>query len=187
MSAGIRAGASNDAYLQVNGVDVLKAESNGVVTLTKPLVVSSPAATPVLRVAKSGTQSLPHAGESKITFDTVTTDTAGGWSTVNNRYTPNVAGWYLVSASVLETIASGSFTDTVVLVKKNGVSAFAGQEIGDTSGLNVVALTLSVPVFLNGTTDYLEIFVYQQNSGALSATVAVASTSTYFSAIFLRP
>lgn len=32
MSAGIRAGASNDAYLQVNGVDVFKLQSDGTAT-----------------------------------------------------------------------------------------------------------------------------------------------------------
>lgn len=181
MSAGIRAGASNDAYLQVNGSDVIKFEQNGQVTLNKPLAVAS-AANPLVYLTKSVGQAVPHNTETKIDF-VAQVDTASGWNGASARWQPPVAGWYWVSLAVSVQIGSGSFTDILTILKKAGTAVIGGSEFVADSTL--MTSTLAVPVFLNGTTDYLETFVYQTNSGALSSTAR--ANGSFFSATYLHP
>lgn len=98
----------------------------------------------------------------KVNFDTVSTDSQSNYSTANKRYTPTKAGTYRVSAQAyMETgVSAGCFYYTAIY--KNGTMYSTGLFNGTT-----VAGSFTVPVSdtvtMNGTTDYLEVFVWQNN------------------------
>ena len=93
----------------------------------------------------------------------------------NFRYTPLVAGYYQVNGAF--TVATAIATISLIIFK-NGASFKTGSSSITAGGGNVNAL-----VFLNGTTDFIELFATQ--SAAAQNTVA-AATNTYFQAVYVR-
>lgn len=88
--------------------------------------------------------------------------------TTNGRFQPNVAGWYQINANV--TVGGDVKQTTLASLWKNGA---VHRRIGGT-GINTNNLVTntfsgSFPVYLNGTTDYVDLRVYtdQPNANAL--------------------
>lgn len=77
-------------------------------------------------------------------------DTANCYDTVNSRFTPNVAGYYQINGQV----ASAGYSQ-LVSIFKNGSEFKRGAFITSVSN-NVSAL-----IYLNGSTDYIELYWYQ--------------------------
>ena len=116
----------------------------------------------------------------KIAFNTVASpgfDTNSNFNTSTNRFTPTVAGYYLVIAAFQS--ASGSPTQMVCGIYKNGSAYMYGNNVVATApqALNVTAL-----VYCNGSTDYLEAWGYQTAAGSFLA----LSTATYFQGYLAR-
>lgn len=116
----------------------------------------------------------------KLTFPTVELDTGGYWDSVNNRYTPQVAGWYLFGGTVRIQTTSSSLV--AFKIAKNGVT---------NTGLDLPAqFQTSADIFtngeypmptgmlqLNGTGDYVESwFQTEENCTITDAT----SRKSYF-------
>jgi hypothetical protein len=114
----------------------------------------------------------------KVNIDTEDFDSDGVFDTATNRFTPNVAGYYQVSAAV-NFSASATPTRCIGLVYKNG-SEF--KRIGDSvsSGNQVCGSCL---VYLNGSTDYIELYT---RISAATAAYAGGAGSTYFQAALVR-
>ena len=114
----------------------------------------------------------------KIPFQVEVFDTASCYdNTTNYRFTPNVAGYYQVTARTQWTTNNGT-TENMLIVHKNGSEHRRG--FGGVIGVGVNAL-----VYLNGSTDYIEIYGYQSTGG----TIAVTGLNEYgfFQAVFVRP
>lgn len=92
------------------------------------------------------------AGWQKVPVDTVDFDTNSIFNTTSKRFIPKKAGYYQVNLR-----ARTGTTGTLVLgIGKNGTQVkAAGDDIG-----SVYALGGSTLIYCNGTTDYLEMFVY---------------------------
>lgn len=106
--------------------------------------------------AAAGT-SIPNAVETKVTFGTEEFDTNGSYDTALSRWTPGVAGYYLIEATVW--FAAPAMADLQVLIRKNGGNIAVGV-FGTLRAANVTrTLYLSA-------TDYVEIFAYQASGGA---------------------
>ncbi len=75
---------------------------------------------PILQVAASNTdQSVSGGTDTKVEWETVEIDTLSGWSTSNHRYTPTVAGYYLVGGTIRALL--NTVVDFVsIAVSKNG-------------------------------------------------------------------
>lgn len=89
----------------------------------------------------------------KILFNTELFDTNNCFA--NYKFTPNVPGYYQINGSVSMNATAG-ITTVGVAIYKNGV-------ILNTSSNNVpssvdVTKTVSAVIYLNGTTDYVELF-----------------------------
>ena len=114
----------------------------------------------------------------KIPFQVEVFDTASCYdNTTNYRFTPNVAGYYQVTARTQWTTNNGT-TENMLIVHKNGSEHRRG--FGGVIGVGVNAL-----VYLNGSTDYIEIYGFQSTGG----TIAVTGLGEYgfFQAALVRP
>lgn len=137
-------------------------------------VKSAALAAPAFSVYPNATQSLPAGTATKILLQSKEFDTASAFDNVTNyRFTPQVAGYYQVNGS----LAHASSSETVAYVYKNGISTKNGGDFLNTSSATVAAL-----VYLNGSTDYIELWCY---SSVIVTTVA-APNSTYFQAFLAR-
>ena len=107
----------------------------------------------------------------KLNFNAEVFDTNSNYDNVTNyRFTPTVAGYYQVQASIY---AAATFQ---VFIFKNGVSDSTGAYLTTTGGS---AFDL---VYLNGSTDYIEVYYY----GGAITTANNTSTNTQFSASMVR-
>jgi hypothetical protein len=120
----------------------------------------------------------------KITFTAEDFDTANCYDTTTSRFTPNVAGYYQINAAVsLQTAAStGSH---IIYVYKNGTTFSRGNRQLSTVSM-VAGLTVSQLIYMNGTTDYLEIHSFS-NAGTFSTEPGSASERiTWFNGYLAR-
>jgi hypothetical protein len=119
----------------------------------------------------------------KIQCGTEEFDTNSNYDpTTNYRFTPTVAGYYQVNATLQ---ASGTINAQYVqvLIYKNG-SSFKTGSIIITAGTGVLASTVSALIYCNGTTDYLE--AYGLMNGAGTTTFFAGAASSYFQAALVR-
>ena len=81
----------------------------------------------------------------------------------SSRFTPTVAGYYQINSMVVFSAAQTSLCASAIY--KNGAVYQQGLTLVSTA---VYQLPLSVLVFLNGSTDYIELYVYTGTSSAIS-------------------
>jgi len=167
----------------------LAGATSGSVTLAVPAVAGSntatlPAATgtvmvsgnmPAFSAYQSSSQTLSSNTYTKINFQTEEFDTNNNFS--SSRFTPTVAGYYQVSGAFqIQSIFCGG----AIVVYKNGSQFKSGFTNNTTSTANIWAL--SCLVFLNGTTDYVELYGSIQVGQALDPN----QIGTYFQAVMVR-
>jgi len=92
-------------------------------------------------------------------------DTNSNYSTSTSTFTPTVAGYYQLTGWV-DLAITGTATTAIISIYKNGSEYIRGTRLGITSngGLGVSGL-----VYANGSTDYFNIYIFQ-NSGANGST-----------------
>lgn len=117
----------------------------------------------------------------KVAFDAEDFDTSGCFdSTTNNRFTPNVAGYYDVSWGIV--LSGTTLTVGFAALYKNG--ALAAEGSWGATNLGVAISTGATLIYMNGTTDYLEVFAYTTASSGNRVTGGVAKS--HFEASFVR-
>ena len=124
----------------------------------------------------SGATSISNATATKVLFASQEFDTASAVS--SSRFQPTVAGYYQINASVY--YGSNASAEKVCLVFKNGTQYKNGQDITGT----LYGTTVNCLVYLNGSTDYVEIYAYQASGGALNTNAL--QTQTYFQGVLVR-
>jgi len=98
-------------------------------------------------------------------FSTSVTDTAGCFNTANGRFTPTVAGWYNVMATV--NFGNAAVTSASILssiYKNGGASGIIGAATYSSSAFPTVQTTGLV--YLNGSTDYVQVYTYVLSNAA---------------------
>jgi chemotaxis protein histidine kinase CheA len=137
---------------------------------------------PAFSAYQSSVQTLSNLVETKITFDVEEFDTASCFA--SSRFTPNVAGYYQVNACVTAAAATsnaGGWT----LIRKNGGTVKAGGSGTGSSGQLYGGASVSALVYMNGSTDYIEIYFYGAGQASTFGLAANAA-STYFQAALLK-
>lgn len=124
---------------------------------------------PIFEATLSANQTgITTATATKITFNTETFDTNNNYDNTTYRFTPTVAGKYLLTLNVYGGGTSMSGTEWVAIYK-NG-SLYRAKEITNVLGItNVYAGFVSILADANGSTDYFEAYVYIQGT-SLSVT-----------------
>jgi hypothetical protein len=172
---------------------VLQSSGGGQITIQEPATASNftqtlPAATGTVQVSgnqpafsayQSSSQSLTNASATKIQFQTELFDTANAFdSTTNYRFQPQVAGYYQIGASF--AYASAVNSETWVGLYKNGSIYQYGNDISAT----VYIIQGNWLVYLNGSTDYVEIYAAQYSGSSKNS--QNAATQVYFSGVMVR-
>jgi hypothetical protein len=138
---------------------------------------------PSFSASSSSTSSISHATNTKIPFATEDWDTNSNYdNTTNYRFTPTVAGYYQVNIKIqLDNTGSGGETYTALY--KNGSSH---KRVGFTPNIASTQRSPvgSILVYLNGSTDYVEAYVFQNTGG--SVPLNGTSEFNYFQAFLVR-
>jgi hypothetical protein len=154
----------------------------GTTTLTLPAATGTVLSTatagvpvngPAFSAYPSATTSLAQFTVTKITYGTEEWDTNSNFA--SSRFTPTVAGYYQVNAST--SLASAAAL-TYIYIYKNG-SAYKSGNLVTASNWTIV----SCQVYLNGSTDYIEVYVQQNGSTQNNETT---SSNNYFQAAMVR-
>lgn len=125
---------------------------------------------PAFSAWQSVSQNLTSGVATKLQFQTEEWDTANCYDNATNyRFTPNVAGYYNITASVRMAGASGTGEVIIFLFKNGSNFKRAANQSGTQFASNFYTLSINTYVYLNGSTDYIEIYA-QQTSGVTVAT-----------------
>jgi hypothetical protein len=160
------AGAVNNTYLATGAVQQTNLGTN---------VASNG---PVFSASASSIQTVPNTTVTKILFDTKQFDTNNNFNTSLGRFTPTVAGYYQLSATV--GIASYPFSASLF---KNGSNYYSTQFVSTYIASIGTAATVSLIVYANGSTDYFEIYAYQASG---SSTTSYGSNASIFTGALIR-
>jgi hypothetical protein len=115
----------------------------------------------------------------KVTFDVELFDTNNNFA--SSRFSPTAAGYYQLNYSV-NYLGNATPNYGVISCYKNGAEYSRSTAVTGTSVYNLAGSTL---VYLNGTTDYVEVFVYV-NQASISSYGANSSSQTFFSGTMIR-
>lgn len=121
-----------------------------------------------MSVHRSSGANTTSAGWQKITMNATGFDTGGIWSGANTRATPTRPGYYHV---IMRVNVPTAFTG-LAAVYKNGSSAL---RVGDYVNWEVFAASGSGLIYCNGTSDYLEPYIFCTSVKALGT----GATETY--------
>jgi hypothetical protein len=161
---------------------------SGTTTLTLPTTSGTVITTgstfagtgPTFSAYLSSNQTISDNVATKITCQTEEWDTNSNYDNATNyRFTPTVAGYYQANAMV--SISQTAQSDTTIWIYKNGSAWKRGAGLTATSSKQ--QLVVSCLVYLNGSTDYIELYGFSDGTG--NATIT-GGTITYFQAFLAR-
>jgi hypothetical protein len=184
---------------------VLQSSSGGQITIQEPTTASNftqnlPAATgtvmvsgnqPAFRVYLDSNQTVTSAVSTKVTLNSEIFDTASCFNNTGSTvggipayaFLPNVAGYYQFNVTGGAS-ASGGLSYNYIRLFKNGNAdsiAIYGP-YGSTSNYGALAAL----VYLNGTTDYVELYAQIDGGGTVVVTGGNTAVSTYMSGFLAR-
>jgi hypothetical protein len=134
---------------------------------------------PAFSAIKTSNQSITQSTWTKITFDSEQFDTASCYS--SSRFTPNVAGYYVINCNIfITTPSTSSYIQHAIY--KNG-SLFSLITETQVTTVSYVSVPGSVLIYLNGSTDYIEIYM---NTGFNATAYGEATPYTYFQGYLVR-
>ena len=112
--------------------------------------------------AYAGSNQSLSTGWNKVALNTKEFDTNSNFNTSTNRFTPTVAGYYQISGGVagVSAITTGEY---LISIWKNGNEYKRGIDMPN--GASLYSLQVSSLVYFNGSTDYIELYCYN-NAGS---------------------
>lgn len=153
-------------------------------------VASSPEfanGTAMAQLYRTSALALAAGTDTVIPFQAADLDRLNAWSpTVNpSRYTPDLAGWYLVSAMIGYDMTATATHFRRCAILKNGVTLTGGfkQEVPGQTTATQQVFSPTMLVSMNGTTDYIEI--QGRSSGAVNTTTG--STAPRLTVVYAGP
>ena len=159
---------------------VLQLQQNGV---NLPALSVAPA----FYAYSTGSVTYPAGADTKIPLNTESFDTNNNFdSTTNYRFTPTVAGYYQISACTNTTYATNNSSSYVnVQVRKNGSLWSIFGSLSCSNG-NYTTISGATIVYLNGTTDYIELFLGTNNGGTVTAQSQGTTYGSYMCGCLIR-
>jgi hypothetical protein len=117
----------------------------------------------------------------KVQFNAETFDTANCFDpTTNYRFTPNVAGYYQINVTLTSNYAT--LKRFLYQIYKNGSNFAGGVDLdkGSAEASSFNTVSSGALIYMNGTTDYLEVYVYL-NGTTSGSTLGVSYGPEYTS------
>lgn len=135
---------------------------------------------PAFHAYASSNTSIPINTQTKVTFNAELYDTASCFDTTNSRFTPNVAGYYQFSYNmIMAQIISTNFFPALY---KNGSEHLRAPQINGVYGGGGSGL-----IYLNGSTDYVEVYLFQATVNPATVTGgATGARETYITGFLAR-
>jgi hypothetical protein len=134
--------------------------------------------TPAFQAGRSGSNfTFSDNTYTKVTFNETELDTDNNFA--SDRFTPTTRGKYFVTITAnMEGVNSYDMYNGNLSIYKNGAEIRqVGSQGNATSRSNRYGICLSMIVEMNGSTDYLEMYIYLNNSGAANGAIESSSLS----------
>ena len=112
---------------------------------------------PAFSAYSTSNQTISASTLTKVLYDTEEFDTNNNFA--SSRFTPTVAGYYQINGCFSIETSTGTQTRILPILFKNGAEYKIGEDIAVTAGIRNNG-TISSLVYLNGSTDYVEIYAY---------------------------
>lgn len=129
-------------------------------------------------------QNIAAATHTKVQMSTEEVDSAGCYDNATNyRYTPNVAGWYLVHAAI-QFNSTSDHHQCLIELYRNG-SLFKTSANTPSGTTYSVSTSISCLMYFNGSTDYVEAYGYQNVSGSPTIPLSGSVAHNFFHAHFV--
>jgi hypothetical protein len=177
MSSLIPSGSSSGTGL----VTLIPTSSNNNQTITLPDATGIAMVSgnmPAFSAYASASTTLTNATWTKVTFDAELFDTNNNFA--SSRFTPTIAGYYQLSTSMQSGFITSFLANSFY---KNGSLFQYGAFIPATTvGVQSGSSAL---IYLNGSTDYVEVYAYQATGTSATITSSVSSAS-WFSGVLVR-
>lgn len=137
---------------------------------------------PAFSACAASNLSLSNGVAAKLHLDTKIFDTNNNFSVANYNFVPTVAGYYQISAGALFTTTS-IFESGQIFLYKNA-SLYASGSNTYIAGQQIQQSVVSNLIYMNGTTDYLELYGVAYGGGSL--TVVGSYPYTYMTGFLAR-
>jgi len=132
---------------------------------------------PAFSAYANAATSLTNGAFTKISFQVEDYDTNNNFA--SSRFTPTVAGYYQISAG--STVSGGTTAELTIAVYKNGAGHRQGSDF-ITAG-SQYAQSISTLVYCNGSTDFIEIYLYIATAGKSTGT---GENNVWFNGAMIR-
>lgn len=185
----------------------LTGDTSGEITISAPAVAGTntltlPANTGTIVTSESGVGDLPStiAGPAfsaymgsdlsltsstytKVPIDTEDFDTSSDFDTSTYRFTPSVEGYYQINGTVR---GIGTSRSTFLLAFYKNGSSHKVVTLNREASSSSAVISSSILVYMNGSTDYLELYSYMDFSSGGRLDYAATKDSCFFSAFLAR-
>jgi hypothetical protein len=152
--AGNTSGSITISSPSVSGTNTLTLPANTGTVLTTGSTFAGTG--PVFSAYTNSTSSITTSTWTKIPINLEEFDTNNNYDTSNYRFTPTVSGYYQING---QARANGTLSRVLCAIRKNGNEFKLGADLsGERS-------TIASVIYMNGTTDYLELWIYAVGSG----------------------
>ena len=155
-------------------------------TITQPDLASGVAGTgPAFSAYMSANQSISNNTATKVAFNTEQFDTNSSYDNTTYRFTPLIAGYYQVQILCFFNIAPTTGINAQLNLYKNG-SVIAKTYTSYASPSAYYPCMLTTLVYLNGSTDYIEAYIYQGSGSSQNLGNGGAQSDNLFQASLAR-
>jgi hypothetical protein len=138
---------------------------SGTTTLTLPTTTSTLAINgPAFSATASTTQTISTSTTTKIVYNSEDFDTNNNFA--SNRFTPTIAGYYQFNYNMVANSAAAA-AESWIAIYKNGTNWQWGLDANSIT-THYWTLNASSLVYLNGSTDYVEIYMSQSTGSNLT-------------------
>ena len=141
------------------------------------------AANPIVKTRISSAHNLSNAIFTKLQFNTIMYDNTSTFDTTNYRWIPQIAGYYLINTNLHFQGLKAAASQVYCVISKNAANEAFGSII-ETSQDSSLSTPCTAIVYMNGTTDYVEFYMYHNAGSTISTNTA--SYLTYFSGFLAR-
>jgi hypothetical protein len=131
----------------------------------------------------TSTQSISAGTYTKVQFNAESFDTDSCFDPSSNyRFTPNKSGYYQINIKLTPYISPANFG--VIRLYFNGSSVRTATS--DSSAGSGQILNTSTLIYMNGSSDYLEVFIYTESASNIDAAPSGPNINNEFSGVWIR-
>ena len=166
----------------VSGTTNLTIGSTNTSTITMPNGALSGQNYPAFEAKLNGDQVMTNASTDKLQLSDEILDTDNCYdATTNYRFTPNVAGKYFIHGQVMTGENNGTaLQKTYLKLRKNGTDYSQNfVDFRNNPGKNM-SVSTAVILDFNGSTDYVELWVYYESNQHTGVSEVSSSAGTFF-------